>query len=98
MDIPPISTSCEKAQLAHFSLELEAWEIENVSDNPHELTDDFQEGAVKLHSRERILRLGAKFLETTLADCESCDYYDPENPDTCPNDATLGFIKDTLTK
>ena len=56
------------------------------------------EGNVRLLGRERVLRLGIGFLEITLEDCESCDYFGTENEVECPNIATAGSIRDMLAK
>jgi hypothetical protein len=98
MGIIPLLTNCEQAALTHFRLEIEASEIESLAPNPDALTDDLQNGSVRLQGRQRTFRLGERFFQTALQDCETCDTYDPENPDPCPNKDVLGFITDTLTK
>ena len=98
MDIPQISTMCGEALLAHFRLEIEASEIENLPVDQICLIDELVVGDVRIHDRERILRLGIRFLETALDDCESCDYSGTKNEVDCPNINTLGFIRDTLSK
>lgn len=89
---------CGEALLAHFRLDLEASEIDDLTADPSAISDELIEGSVRLHKRERILRLGIGFLETVLDDCEACDLCGTKNEVECPNIATLGFIKDTLAK
>ncbi len=96
MSIKPISTKCHLAQVAHHSIEMEAWEIDQLSTNPGAMSDKFQDGTVRLARKERTVTLGERFLSATLSDCDSCEYFDSERPDLCPNKNTLEFIRDTL--
>lgn len=96
MSIKPITTECGQALAAHLRLGIEAWELQKLQD--YELIEGPTVSGVTLADRERTLYLGVRFLETTLEACEVCAVYDPGKPGQCPNESTLAFIIDTLTK
>ena len=94
--IPIDSNACSEANIARFLLEVEAHEVEQLEPDPSALTNEFQDGSVRLEGKIKRTELATKFLFTTVEDCEECALDIPESSKDCPNKATLQFIRDVI--